>query len=256
MGNSSFARMLAGCLVAWASAAVASPIEAVDAGLASGTTRTGTAFAVAPQIVVTNHHVVRACPELRVLRDGHSHLAQVIASDPASDLAAVVVDGASLPPLPLADASQELGDPVAVLGFPLTGVLGDGLRVTTGIVSGLSGMAGDTAKVQISAPVNAGNSGGPVLDDSGAVAGVVIGKLDTRSGVENISFAIRTESLRRFLARHRLPVKDGARHRAPPGRTLSQRIRGAAPSIVMVRCSQAGAAHAGGIGTPAILSGD
>jgi hypothetical protein len=78
--------------------------------------------------------------------------------------------------------------------------------VTTGIVSSLSGLFNDTRHLQISAAVQPGNSGGPLLDAGGAVVGVVAAKLDairvaraTGNLPENINFAIKTGALRDFL---------------------------------------------------------
>jgi S1-C subfamily serine protease len=78
--------------------------------------------------------------------------------------------------------------------------------VTTGIVSSLSGLLNDTRYLQISAAVQPGNSGGPLLDTSGAVVGVVAAKLNALKFVkatgdlpENINFAIKTGALRDFL---------------------------------------------------------
>lgn len=235
-GSHAAVEMEAACLLASRGRAGGTDIRPTATSARPAASWSGTAFAVTPQIVITNHHVVRHCPDVRVVHEGRVHAAQVVAADQASDLAAIVVPAAAFRPLAVAAASQQLGDAVSVLGFPLTTVLGDGLRVTTGIVSALSGFGGDSTRLQISAPVNAGNSGGPVLDEAGAVAGVVVGKLDARLGVENVSFAIRAEQLHRFIAANRLPVQPGLVSK--PGRNLGERIRMAAPSVVRIRCAR------------------
>ena len=98
------------------------------------------------------------------------------------------------------------GDSVVAIGFPFHGLLTSDLTVTTGIVSSLSGILNDSRFMQISAPVQPGNSGGPLLDMSGHVVGVVTQKLDalkiakaTGSIPENINFAIKAGALRDFL---------------------------------------------------------
>jgi S1-C subfamily serine protease len=71
-----------------------------------------------------------------------------------------------------------IGEPIVVFGFPLTGVLSTSGNLTTGTVSATSGMRDNSRNLQITAPVQPGNSGGPLLDQSGNVIGVVVAKLD------------------------------------------------------------------------------
>jgi S1-C subfamily serine protease len=86
--------------------------------------------------------------------------------------------------------------------------------VTTGIVSSLSGLMNDSRVLQITAPVQPGNSGGPLLDTSGQLVGVVSSKLDgirfasvTGNIPENINFAIKTGALRDFLDNSVVPFQ-------------------------------------------------
>jgi S1-C subfamily serine protease len=95
---------------------------------------------------------------------------------------------------------------VIVAGFPLGQVLAGGLNVTTGSVSALAGPRNNAAMVQITAPVQSGNSGGPVLDQRGQVIGVVVGKLNalriaayTGDVPQNVNFAINRSVVRTFL---------------------------------------------------------
>ena len=104
------------------------------------------------------------------------------------------------------EAASGSGDAVVAIGYPYHGLLSSDFTVTTGIVSSLSGLYNDTRHLQISAAVQPGNSGGPLLDSSGALVGVVVGKLDgvrvvraTGTIPENINFAIKTGALRDFL---------------------------------------------------------
>src|SRR6266478_224338 len=71
-----------------------------------------------------------------------------------------------------------VGESVVAVGFPLTGLLSSDPIVTTGIISALSGLRNDRRRIQITAPVQPGNSGGPLLGENGSVVGVVVGKLD------------------------------------------------------------------------------
>src|SRR6516162_9467738 len=98
------------------------------------------------------------------------------------------------------------GEPVVAIGFPLKGLLGSYPIVTTGTISALAGIGNDRRKIQITAPVQPGNSGGPLLGENGSVVGVVVGKLDALKMVEvtgdipqNVNFAVSLGTLQSFL---------------------------------------------------------
>lgn len=161
---------------------------------------TGSGFRVARSAIVTNHHVIDGCSRLRV----NGVAAQMRGSDERSDLALLNV---SLPGPSSSLRAQRaaVGEPVAVAGYPLRGLL-SGFNMTTGNLSSLSGMGGDTRLVQITAPVQPGNSGGPVLDSAGNLMGVVVSKLDAIKAAkitgdipQNVNFAINANVLRSFL---------------------------------------------------------
>jgi S1-C subfamily serine protease len=99
-----------------------------------------------------------------------------------------------------------LGQPIVVYGFPLSGLLTSAGNLTTGSVTGLAGLGEDVRLVQISAPIQLGNSGGPVLDADGNVLAVVVSKLDaiavakaTEDIPQNINFAIKGNVAMNFL---------------------------------------------------------
>ena len=161
---------------------------------------TGSGFRVARGAIVTNHHVIDGCSRLRV----NGVTAQVRGSDARSDLALVNVTLAGTS-ASLRAQRAAVGEPVAVAGYPLRGLL-SGFNMTTGNLSSLSGAGGDTRLLQISAPVQPGNSGGPALDSAGNLLGVVVSKLDaiktakiTGDIPQNVNFAINTNVLRAFL---------------------------------------------------------
>jgi S1-C subfamily serine protease len=100
-----------------------------------------------------------------------------------------------------------VGENIAVYGFPLADRLATAGNFTVGYVSALAGLGDDTSKIQISAPIQPGNSGGPVLDHYGNAVGVIVSTatqalMANASGVapQNINFAIKTSIARNFLA--------------------------------------------------------
>lgn len=101
--------------------------------------------------------------------------------DKQNDLAAFRISaGIGKPFLPLRRSQPRLGEDVAAYGFPLTGVLSDSIKVTTGNVNSLVGMENDTRYLQVSTPLQPGNSGGPILDQWGTVVGVSTAVLGTK----------------------------------------------------------------------------
>jgi S1-C subfamily serine protease len=107
-----------------------------------------------------------------------------------------------------------LGEDILVAGYPLRGLLG-GMNVTTGTVSSTSGLGGDARYLQITAPVQPGNSGGPLLDGAGSVVGVIVAKLDAMAVAkatgdipQNVNFAIKSAVARSFLSIHDVEFRE------------------------------------------------
>lgn len=174
-----------------------------------GTSTVGSGFVVSSAgMVLTNAHVVSGCDVIRVTTaGGERRTASLAAADPQSDLALVRSSGY----VPLVARFRvgrpvRLAEEIVALGYPLHGLLASGVNVSTGTVSALAGIANDSTKLQISAPVQPGNSGGPVLDMSGAVVGIVVAKLDAIKMAkaigdipQNVNFAIKADVARIFL---------------------------------------------------------
>src|SRR2546422_434692 len=178
---------------------------------------TGTAFIVSSEgHAVTNHHVVAGCKEVRV--QGRSDLVQVITRDEVSDLALLKMPGetrarATLAPDP---ASLRQGQDIVVFGFPLHSVLSSGGNLTPGVVSAITGLGNNSNQIQITAPIQPGSSGSPVMNKKGQVVGVVSMKLSdaamakhTGTLPQNVNFAISGQTLNAFLDAHKVPHKTG-----------------------------------------------
>ncbi|OOY19588.1 hypothetical protein BMI86_13180 [Thioclava sp. DLFJ5-1] len=164
---------------------------------------TGTGFAVAPDgKILTNNHVAGDCRKITV--DGSP--AKLIGKDEDFDLALVQVENVTgLKSVTFAAKPASLNADVTIAGYPLAGLL-SGLNVTRGSVTSIKGLGGDGSRMQISAPVQPGNSGGPVVDAHGHVVGVVVSKLDAKlvqdaigDIPQNVNFAIRGEIAKLFL---------------------------------------------------------
>jgi S1-C subfamily serine protease len=167
---------------------------------------TGTGFVVAPDRVLTNQHVVDGCNRvLARTADGRWLAAAPPAQvDAALDLAVLTVPGNPGPTLPFRSGpAVRRGEDVIVYGFPLAGLLSADPKLTRGVVNALAGVRNDPNNFQISAEVQPGNSGGPMLDLQGNVVGVVVSKLDNRrvENVDNVNFAVKGEAAQAFLRR-------------------------------------------------------
>jgi len=172
-------------------------------------TQTGTGFVISSNgHVVTNQHVVDGCVgDISGNLSGEAPLKlRLVSSDETNDLALLQAPSPFKEVALVRQNAVQTGDGVVAIGYPYHGLLTSDFTVTTGIVSSLSGLFNDTRHLQISAPVQPGNSGGPLLDFGGAVVGVVAAKLDaikvaraTGNLPENINFAIKTGALRDFL---------------------------------------------------------
>ena len=165
---------------------------------------TGTGFALKDNYIVTNYHVVDGAKSISILgvngSFNKSYSADVIASDKNNDLAILKVNGVTIPsaniPYSVKTNTAEVGEEVFVLGYPLTSTMGDEIKLTTGVVSSKSGFQGDVSLYQISAPIQPGNSGGPLFDSKGNVIGIVSAK---HRGAENVSYAIKASYLRNLM---------------------------------------------------------
>ncbi len=143
----------------------------------------GSGFFVSGELVLTNAHVLCEDSPVVVRSDGQQLRGAVLQRDDRLDLALVSVMGAGATPLPLGDAAAvAVGDRVFMVGSPM----GSEFTVHEGIVSNHTSVLG-VAYLQVDANVNPGNSGGPLLDRSGKVVGIVSLK---RVGAEGMSFAL------------------------------------------------------------------
>ena len=141
-------------------------------------TVTGSGFFFSPDgYLLTNLHVVAGCPTASFKIRGLAASATVVFSDTKIDLAVLKFEH---PPAFLAfrdDQRLKLGENVIRHQVTLAGVVTSSMNLTTGTISALAGIGEDTRMIQFTAPIQPGNSGGPLLDQSGHVVGIVTSKL-------------------------------------------------------------------------------
>ncbi len=179
---------------------------------------TGTAFFVSKLgLAVTNNHVVNGgCKEVRMA--GREGVVKVNTTDPVNDLALLQVPGAvdAAAAINSDPAKLRQGEDIVVFGFPLNSVLSSGGNLTPGIVSAVTGLGNNSNQIQITAPIQPGSSGSPVLNRKGEVVGVVSAKLSdskmakaTGSVGQNVNFAVSGQTLKSFLDAHKVEYSTG-----------------------------------------------
>jgi serine protease Do len=156
-------------------------------------------FISADGYAVTNNHVVDHANTVTVTTDdGKTHTAKVVGTDPRSDLALIKVDGSGYPFVKFADHAPRIGEWAVAVGNPF----GLGGTVTAGIVSATGRDIGNGANdyIQIDAPINRGNSGGPTFDVDGNVIGVNTAIFSPSGGSVGIGFDIPAATAKNVIA--------------------------------------------------------
>lgn len=167
----------------------------------------GTGFALNNGYLVTNWHVAEDAQTIHVygVRGDFTkkYIADVVAKDKINDLAILKISDNDFPgfgtvPYKVKTTTAEVAEEVWVLGFPLTIIMGDEVKYTDGRISALSGFDGDVSMYQISAPIQNGNSGGPVFDNSGNVIGIACAGIDNRLA-QNANYAVKASYLKNLV---------------------------------------------------------
>ncbi|MBX6375041.1 MAG: trypsin-like peptidase domain-containing protein [Acetobacteraceae bacterium] len=206
----------------------------------------GTGFVVARDRVLTNQHVIDRCDRVLVRTADGRLLAAVPPArvDRERDLAVLNVPGDPGPPIAFRAAPPvRRGEGVVTYGFPLSGLLSSGPTLTTGEVSALAGLRDNPRQFQISAPVQPGNSGGPLLDRWGHVVGVVVSKLNAQRVAQhtgdipqNVNFAVKGTEALAFL--RGAGVTPALARSQGPERGAAEVGEVAHPSTVFIRCER------------------
>jgi TPR repeat protein len=165
--------------------------------------------------VLTANHVISGSNKIEVSTGGSIHNAALLFSDEGSDIAVLDL-GYDLPQsidLILKDAG--FGENVFTIGYPNVQIQGNEAKYTAGVVSSLSGIGDDTRFIQITVPVQPGNSGGPLFSDGGALVGVVVSQLDAQKVMEqsgsipqNVNYATNSGVVRILLKKHGIYPKE------------------------------------------------
>ena len=151
--------------------------------------------------IITNHHVIDDADDIEVefiLDDEVQKFnAEIVQSDKVNDLAIIKIvdvnfDGVKALPYNFKTRSSDVGTKVYAFGYPMAlSIMGKEIKVTDGIISSKTGYDGDITSYQISAPIQGGNSGGPLFDDKGNLIGINAAKLNVKIA-DNVGYSIKT----------------------------------------------------------------
>ncbi len=175
---------------------------------------TGTAFAVSSNgEFLTNAHVVERASSIVVVYQGRKYAAHVLGMDSQNDLAVIKIEQVTIPSAFSPTLEPTKGEEVYTLGFPNPTLQGFESKYTKGEVSSLTGLQDDQRHMQISVPIQPGNSGGPLINKHGHVVGIISSKLDSleilkdqRYLPEAVGYAIKTSLAVSLLESLSVPI--------------------------------------------------
>jgi S1-C subfamily serine protease len=167
---------------------------------------TGTGVIVHPNgLILTAYHIIENATKLSVeLSNKRKFDATILQSDPANDLALLKISDTTLNYLPLAPVrSTKIGQYVFTIGFPAITVLGSEPKFTDGSISALTGPQGIACLLQISVPVQPGNSGGPLVNEFGEIVGIITSTASVANFIretgtlpQNVNWAVKADYAR------------------------------------------------------------
>lgn len=217
------------------------------AGIGSASAESlGSGFFVSPAgQILTNYHVVRGCTTTDVFdADSTRQTGRVVAVDQRNDLALVETRRGAKAVAEFSGNAAKVGESIWAFGFPLAGLLATSGNFSGGIVAALAGLDNDARMLQISAPVQPGSSGGPLLDQSGVVIGIVVAKLNalgvakvTHDVPQNVNFAIKTAIALDFLRAHNVVPRLSSNAKPLDQTEIAERAKAIAVRIV---CDESG----------------
>ncbi len=206
--------------------------ENIDAEEQEGS---GSGFVVgANGILATCAHVIEGAKHIEVTIGEKKYIAKTLIEDRRLDLALIQIKANNLPMIEFGDSDKvRLAEKLQALGYPMSTVLGETLKVASGSVAGFPSHPLHGKQIQTDAAINSGNSGGPLLNESGQVVGIASSKIASRAA-SNVGFAVPANELRKLMERAKVEVpevKDLPKLSAPDS------VAAAQASVAFIRVS-------------------
>ena len=201
----------------------------------------GTGFFVDSRgFIVTNYHVVENSSTIDVFfifnGETKKYATKLLVADKNNDLVILKIDDPQYKPMPeipymIDFKTQEVGTSVYAMGFPSPTTLGEEIKVTDGIISSKTGEQGDVTVYQISAPIQPGNSGGPLFNKLGYMVGI------TNAGMpkmENVGYAIKSSYLNSLIESCPEKIKLPSVNKLD-NLSLPEKVKMASPYVVLIK---------------------
>ena len=201
----------------------------------------GTGFFIDPRgYIVTNHHVIEDASgiDVFVTKSGKTstYKAKSVVVDKSNDLAIIKITDntfAKLAPVPytIGSGTKDVGTSVFAMGYPQLSYLGEEIKVTDGIISSKTGYQGDITTYQISAPIQPGNSGGPLFDKNGLLVGI------TNAGVselDNVGYAIKVSYMNNLIDASPETIYTPTTNQLQ-GLSFTEKIKRVSPYVVIIK---------------------
>ena len=174
--------------------------------------------------IITNHHVIDGCQEIKVHSKGNVLETKKIADDKRNDLALLQISETPKHAFALSAESPFPLQDIVVAGYPFGDKVSSTIKFTQGVVSSIAGLGNDYSQIQIDAALQPGNSGGPILDEYGNVVAVAVAKLSLKKilkdyGVvpENTNFGVKASAVRNLME------GNGVAFKSPSTEIISKR---------------------------------
>ena len=154
--------------------------------------------------IISNHHVIDGCDVTKLNYNGREIIADVLASDKKNDLAILKANVSPTRVYPVSKEDAPLLEEVIIAGYPLGKKVSASIKTSKGSITSLSGYGDNFSEFQTDAALNQGNSGGPIINQSGNVIGVAVANYGKKAGVESFNFGIKSSTLNTFAKSNNL----------------------------------------------------
>lgn len=200
--------------------------ERLATGTSSQCMATGSGILISDNIIITNYHVVKDAERIEAIVNENgipeSYSARTLCTDKTNDLAIVCIKDEKFRnkdsfPFKILSHAVDVGTSVFTMGFPRTSILGEEVKVTDGIISSKSGYEGDIVTYQITAPIQPGNSGGPLFDKNGNLVGITSSGIVNKNVAENVGYAIKSPYILNIIDSSPINI------RLPQGQGISEK---------------------------------